>query len=118
MLKFVFMLSCAHDSKTGLVLTVFDIAGWVRQRQQAVKAKTITGSRHIFRGVRWRTKAIFQSVKAACSAATGDEGQGSKKQLKWSVFYNNNQKDHNNNNEEYDYEDFDKEYNNNNNNKD
>ena len=69
--------------KIGLVLTMFAMSGWSGQRQQAVKAKTITGSRHFIRGFRRGTKAIFKSVKAACSPTAGDESQGSKKQLKW-----------------------------------
>ena len=57
-----------------LVLTMFDMSGWVGQREQAVKAKTITGSRHfIIRGVRRWTKTIFKSVKAACSTTAGDK---------------------------------------------
>ena len=68
---------------TDLVLKIFDMAGWIGQRQQAVEAKTITGSRNIIRGVRGRAQAIFKSVEATCSTAAGDEGQESKKQLKW-----------------------------------
>ena len=68
---------------TVLVLTTFYMAGWTGQCQQAVKAKTITGSRNIIRGVRGRAQAIFKSVEATCSTAAGDEGQESKKQLKW-----------------------------------
>ena len=60
------------------------MSGWVGQRKPPVQAKTITGSRHIIiRGVRRGAKAIFKSIKAACSATAGDESQGSKKQLKW-----------------------------------
>ena len=59
---------------TVLVLTTFYMAGWIGQREQAVEAKTITGSRNIVRGVRGRAKAIFESVEASCSAAAGDEG--------------------------------------------
>ena len=68
---------------TELVLTTFDMAGWIGQRQQAVEAKTITGPRDINRRVRGWTTAIFESVKATCSAAAGYEDQEPKKQLKW-----------------------------------
>ena len=68
---------------TDLVLKIFDMAGWIGQRQQAVEAKTITGSRNINKGVWGWTKAIFESVEATCSAAAGYEDQESKKQLKW-----------------------------------